>query len=406
MKPWTPIWFVLSLALAASQAQANSYVGNGGSQGDVELAVTLMQIRETFTAIEKKSGSDASLCECNRMYKGRPICEPLSALSEEQTKFCNQTLFKIAPQIQKLAQESDKIHIRWTNDSIEVNDGGHASRASDAVANRERREIVVNLSRFLGMDPAERVFLLSHEFMHFATLDGKPLTDKGAIGPFAGEDGSRALLNAMAAAAGVMKGAYPKEIKGYKAKRFRSQASKPFWFGLDFGATQVFGEYKDKFNFNNYQRGQFSFRYQWPRFGLMVAYRHEEQDGSVKSTIKTSEKIDSVGVGPTYRIFFSDDPLTFWGQSHILIHALVEAVHGSYKYYEDVPGYGKIGSDDSTTVFGGNVGVNYYIPIFFGFWVYLGGSIEYHPYRYTKADVNLNYDKPLYSGNIGVSYAF
>ena len=54
-------WFITFVALATGfGAHASSFVGNGGSQGDVELLITVKQIQETFEVVDRKSDSGTS----------------------------------------------------------------------------------------------------------------------------------------------------------------------------------------------------------------------------------------------------------------------------------------------------------------------------------------------------------
>ena len=334
------------------------------------------------------------------MYKGRPVCEPLDALNEEQAKFCSATLYKIAPELMKVLGHREMIRINWINSPIEVNEGGQ-KRAVDAVANREKNEITINQPRFLHMQQSERVFLLSHEYMHFASLDGKPLEDRGEVGPFKGGDGSRDLINSMAAATAVMQGTYPKEIKSYKAKLSRSQAWKTKWITLDVGGASVQGGYTDSFQFSNYTRTQLTMRYQFTNWGVALSYRNETANKTVLGTIAVGENVNTLGAGVTYRIFPFSDPLTFWGQSHILLQAMAEYVKADINYSED-----PIFNSGSTSTFGGSLAVNYYLPLFWGTWGYVGVAYEVHPYKYTEPDVNLNFNKNIFSEYLGVGYAF
>lgn len=398
---------VIVLAVGwAWNSHANSYVGNGGNEGDVELAVTQMQIREAMQVIQKKDPKETVFCECNRMYQSHSICEPLRALSDEQKTYCSQTLFGQAQQVEKIANGQDAVHIQWTNSPIDVVDGTQ-HRAADAVANRDKREITVNLPRYLGMRPAERVFLLTHEYLHFTQLDGKPMVDQGAVGPFTGADGARSLIDAMAAATGILQGAFPRELKSYRAKLYRSQAWKTRWFSADVGGATVQSNYSDNFAFNNYFRAQIGFRYQLTNeWGLVGIWRNESQSKTItynSMDINASENINIFGIGVAYRFFFAPDPLSFWGQSHLIVRGLAEYVKANYSFGDNYNSF-----SDSAGVYGASVGVDYYLPVFWGFWGYVGASYEYHPYKYVDptAQLNLNYDSNLISGYMGVAYAF
>ncbi len=398
-------WILLPVLLIASAGHANSFVGNGGNKGDVELAVTLMQIQETFNVIKSQAGAESEfLCVCNRAYERSPLCEPLKALDDGQSKYCGEALIQMAPAILQLASDRRRVHVRWTEDAIEVIENGER-RAADAVANPKSGEITVNQPAFRAMRPAERVFLLTHELMHFTEWEGKALTDKGELGPFKGEDGSRGFINAAASAASVMQGAFPKQIKSYGAKLSRSQAWKGFWIGSDVGSTFMDRKPHSSYGFQNYLRLGLQARYQWTHFGLFVGYRNQHQNKKLLETIQLKENLNILSLGATYRIFFSDDPLTFGGQTHLLLKTAVEYVRSDYKLTEEVLGAGYTLEDtDHANVLGAMAGVDYYIPLFWGMWTYVGASYDYHPYKLNT--FNLNYYRNNFSAYGGISYAF
>jgi len=338
------------------------------------------------------------------MYARSPLCEPLKALNPAQVKYCGEGMIAQAPAILKLVGERGVVRVRWTDSSIEVMENGQ-TRAAEAVANRKTGEITVNQTAFRSMQPAERVFLLTHELMHFTEVRGQALTDKGALGPFAGEDGSRDYINAVAAAVSVLQGAYPKQIKSYRAKLHRSQAWKNFWLTAELGSSFMDRKPGTNYGFNNYLRAGLQARYQWSNLGVFLGYRNLHQDKRLLDTIQLKEEINIFSLGATYRIFFANDPLTFSGQMHLLVKAAAEYVRSDYKLTEEVPSAGYTLEDTAhANVLGAMVGVEYFIPLFWGLWTNLGVSYEYHPYELKT--FALNYDRNNFSAYGGLSYAF
>ena len=57
-----------------------------------------------------------------------------------------------------------------------------------------------------------------------------------------------------------------------------------------------------------------------------------------------------------------------------------------------------------SSTFGASLGVNYYVPLFWGIWSFVGVTYEVHPYKYK--DLDLNYNTNLISESIGAAYAF
>ncbi len=61
---------IMLLAICALPAQANTFVGNGGGAGDVELSVTRKQIAEAFRVVFKRVDDDsANWCRCYHAYQ-------------------------------------------------------------------------------------------------------------------------------------------------------------------------------------------------------------------------------------------------------------------------------------------------------------------------------------------------
>lgn len=394
---------VCILFLYTTIVSAGTFVGNGGSEGDVELAVTMMQIREAFDVVAKMEGETDSLCVCNRVYDRSPLCEPLRSLTQPQVGFCRTALIGQAAAVRRLVSQRDNIPVRWTHARIEVIERGQ-TRAADAVTNRKTGEITLNLTAFRRMGPAERVFLLTHEILHLTELEGRPMEDVGEVGPYSGEDGGRNLINAMAASVSVLHGEFPKEIRSYKAKRHRSQAWKPFWIGFDAG-TSAFAERETSYRFKRYDRVGILGRYQWTHWGVVVGVRQNSQDKKVLGSVKVEEQVDILSLGVSYRLFFAEDPLTFWGQSYVLLQAAVEQVSARLKVHEEVAGVGEtIGEEDNARVAGGALSAYYYAPLFWGIWGQVAVSYELHPYKFNKFGVE--HDQGLVSMTGGLSYGF
>ncbi len=391
MKLWIAIVAFLSLG-----ANASTFVGNGGGQGDMELAVTKKQVVETFTVIGEE---DSEFCRCNPVYQNRSVCDALSSLTEEQRKFCSKVTRAQASEILKMLEPSSNLTIRWTNSSIEVNERGQ-TRAVDAVTDRNKKEITLNVTRFLEMKPYERVFLLTHELAHLTSYKGKPLEDEGAIGPFTNVDGGRKLLNAMGAGAAVLQGEYPQSIRTYKRNLNRSQPWKPRWLELNLGSTQFMDEPSETLASDRFKRGQVIARYNFGSWGVLTSFRHSSNDHTELETIKVNEQKDIASLGVSYRFFPFGEPLSFFGESHIQFQAMLDFVRAEINLEEELVTPLK----DEATAIGGNISVNYYVPLVHGFWPYVGVAYEVHPYKYSK--VNVDYKSNMTSAYLGVGYAF
>ncbi len=390
------LWLLILMPIAS---HANTFVGNGGGAGDVELSVTKKQVAEAFRAIEKRKDEvDVEFCRCNDTFRNRSVCEPLRALNEKQRDYCSNALFKQAPEILRMVYNPNTVSFRWTNEEIRVSDRGE-TRAVDAVTNRDKREITLNLKRFLDLKQFERVFLLTHELLHLTALNGKAMQDEGDVGPFDGQEGGRRLLNAMGASAAVLQVQYPYEIKSYRARLNRSQSWKRFWLGMNFGVANMNDKPKGTFASEDFSRSQLTAHYALGDFVFAASYRLEANDKKVLGgAVKVEENVNIYSFGVGYRMFPFRDPETFWGQSHFLIQVMADYVKSDLKLSETFD------LKYSAKTWGGSVAVNYYLPIFWGFWGYAGLSYEVHPYKYEN--VNVNYKSNLLSQYLGVAYAF
>ncbi|MGE0631729.1 MAG: hypothetical protein AB7O96_04945 [Pseudobdellovibrionaceae bacterium] len=97
---------ILFIFIIPLSAQTSTFVGNGGGQGDVELAVTLRQLEETFRAIIDHKDTK-SFCECNPVFEGRSVCDILKSLKEDQKLYCAQTIRAQAPDLLRKLTNAD-----------------------------------------------------------------------------------------------------------------------------------------------------------------------------------------------------------------------------------------------------------------------------------------------------------
>lgn len=388
-------WMWMMLIAIQPQAQASTFVGNGGGAGDVELAVTLRRVKEAMTAVERHGGEGVQFCRCNETYQSRNACAPLNSLSEPQMQFCTEALRKQAPQVKGALE---KLNIRWTHDPITVVDRGY-TRAVDAVTDKTKNEMTVNLPRFLELQQVERDFLLTHETLHMTELDGKPMVDEGEIGPFNGDQGGRHLLDAMGSAAAILPASYPAEFKNAEDALKRPQAWKPWWVEFQMGKANQTNPSSDTFGSNGFSRSQLKVRRNFGNWSLILGYTNMFHSKKALGVVDVDEQLSLITAGAGYRFFFFQDPATFWGQTHLLLEGLVEAGSAKIKLTDPVTG-----AESKTNVRGGAVQATYYVPFVWGFWLDAGIGYQSVPYKYK--DVNLQYKNGSMTHHLGVSYAF
>jgi hypothetical protein len=391
MKLQLVIYFVFMLF-----AHASTFVGNGGSQGDIELAASKKQLVETFQAIIENKQSDY-LCKCTEDYENRDVCLPLKKLNSDQQKYCQKQLTEKAPEMLKLLQSED-VKIQWTHEPIEVRTGNEL-RAVDAVTNPTQKQITLNLPRFLDMSTSDRVFLLSHEYFHLTKIEGKQVADDETVGPFQESDGGRQFLNAIGSSISVLEGYLP-DVSSHRAMIARSRSWKRFWFDGNFGGSSAVTDPSSSFGQKDAHDAQLSFHFYLGDFALSARIKNEYNDKKIlDNSVSISENVMLYGIGAGYRFFPFKDPLTFWGQSHILVQAFLDQIESHISVSDDF-----VSISDRTRTTGSSVYGTYYIPFFWGFWWHATVGYEYHPYKYSN--VNLKYKDGRTVAGIGVSYAF
>ncbi len=402
------IIFCLFLLTPSFQGQAGTFVGNGGSPGDVELAIAKKHLDRTFKEFQEYDKHGPSLCTCAPEAKNRPMCSPLADLTLEQRSLCGRILFEKAGAMRRWVSPEAPLEVRWTREPIEVKENG-VLRAVDAVMSRTTTEqgeggrLTLNADRFLQMKPQERLFLLTHEFFHLEDWDGRPLVDEGPIGVFEGAEGGRKLINALAAAA-VMEFYQSRIDTQFRQSLQRSQAYKPMWFDLQYESLQNGQSRPSTFGAGTTNPVQLQFRGYlisgvWGSLGLAAAFRFSNRSSNVLSSVDVRENIQQYGIGLSYKVNPFSDPTTGLGQSHFVSTVRYELGKSALRINDS-----STGTEDSTDFGGFRAEMSYYFPFDWGFWLYVGGSYQQFNYSFTK--VNLKYDKEQLGFFGGISYGF
>lgn len=378
-------------------ATASTFVGNGGNAGDVEWNVTLKQIQSAVSSIADDPIKDELLCSCNKTYSNASVCDALNSLSREQRVFCGQTLKLQVKQLRPLVRDNNTVHVSWTTETIDVLENGNR-RAVDAVTDRTQGRVTLNADRFRSMNPSERVFLISHELMHLTILNNQPLTDEGSQGPFKSSEGSRQLVNAMAAAMTIEAeevGAFDR----YRSTLNRPQGWKTNWidlslYGANAAPTSVYGV-------QNYSGASLRYTHYFSAAGLNAEYSSGKGTKTILSTVNSNEDLSTFRVGVSYRLFPFKNPLSYFGQSNLVFSADIDFVRGTFTLSDPH------NSETSVTNrVGASGSVRYYIPIVIGFWASIAESYIGLPDAYSNSGVQIEDQKNIFATSIGVSYAF
>jgi len=117
------ITFFMYMVFAQSTALANTFVGNGGSAGDLELLITKKQLSQTLEKIASQKDAK-QLCTCQPVFENHTECRPLNNLSDEQENFCSQNLKNVAAHAESLLKQN-QVKFNWTREDILFEFIGH-----------------------------------------------------------------------------------------------------------------------------------------------------------------------------------------------------------------------------------------------------------------------------------------
>ncbi len=390
------ILFSCLLVLFGPFLHASTFVGNGGNMGDIELQVAIQQIRDAILNLPDA----AQPCQCELDEDDHPVCETLKSLTEDQQKYCGDVLQKQRTELLELLAKADRIQFRWSDEDLKVMEMGRPLSV-DALANYEQQEILIQRNRFLSSSAHERIFLLSHELLHLAPWEGKPIKDEQNSGPFQEVQGGRHLLNAVAAQVVVQ--SYRKDLfDKYEGALNRSQNTKSHWLEAFAGISHQ-SEKTTSLTIEDFQNLRLAYRYHWDRLGVGLRFDTSRGTKTLFTRTKAEEQRQKWGVGLNYRIVLGSNPLTVWGQSHLILAAYLEMLQSRYKLDD-----GEVELQDGATAPGATVGCTYYTPARGGLWFSLGVEYSSFDYSYKGFSTLRSFDEKsrLGSVNLGVSYGF
>jgi hypothetical protein len=386
--------FVLGSLLCLSDANANSFVGNGGNAGDIELMVTKKQIKDSMLALQN-SDSSYELCDCIPVFNNRKECEPLGQINDEQKKFCALQLKKNASQIISLFQDS-KLSFHWTDQQISVNDNG-LNVVADAVASPDEKKITLNKKTFLNLPQTQRVSLLMHELMHLIPVEGDLLSDSGGIGPFTNQQGQREFINAIAAET-VMHVYRNGLFQKYQGVLSRGQSYHSNWVDFTFVSTKSLDSNSNTYNSDGNSGIELSYKKYFNKLGVNLGYKHLWNTEGLLTDIEVEERKNILSLGLTYRFFMGDDPLSAYGQSFVNLDLNLDFVSSQYFVSDS---FISTTSQDSALGFSANA--KYYYPMN-PVWLVVGFGFEQHSYKHEI--LNLEKNAINMSAFLGVSHGF
>lgn len=395
-----------------AQTPSSTFVGNGGSAGDLELKVTKEVLTKTIEIIRDDETAGAELCACPDRYKEHPYCANVDSLKKTQKEFCGDFIKTQAVQLLESLQQANFV---WTDSSLTVKEQGSVMSV-DAVADFRAKKIVLNRDRFLKMESAERNFLIAHELFHLTeyveTSGGSakkrsPLVDETAIGPFKNATGGRELLNA-AATVLVLKSNEWLIAPSYLVHLGRSRQDRQIWFGVDYSGFRAEEDLNTAYAPEKYSGLMLNARYFLPEemnaFGVSFKFGNYSGATTTFGSINSEDSQNIMALGALYRWDPFQNKLSFLGQSFIQIGIHYEQMKASFVLEENQVG-APLRIEDNATARYATADLAYFLPLQQGFWMNVGLQLS-QPNYIMSQEVDLKYSNSRFATNIGVSYGF
>lgn len=391
---------LLIIFLVATSTHASTFIGNGGQTGDVELAVSLKQVRASVERIQTSQAekSPQKFCVCPGQYADHSLCEVIKKLNSEQQKYCERFILSQASKLDRAAQSTQ---FEWVNTVSMVNTNKVGDRVVDAVARKDKKLIYIDQSRFVTINDTNRLFLLTHELFHMDSFEGNKLDDEDPIGPFTGEYGVRDLLNA--AAAGIVLTALDQTVfQMYTRYLDQSRSSSHHWFGISTLGSYVEDTTNSTFKMDLNRGRKFTYHYQPESFfniGFTVQLGNQEGSKSILSSSTLNESRSVFAAGISYRYFFMNhlEPFNHFWSTFLQVELLSETLSGKLNIRDNRTFLESSASSRSVAS-----RVSVYIPMKFGFWVNTGLEFNDHKLYYEEFDYTLTSKAPTFY--LGVSY--
>ncbi len=387
----------VQIGAPSSAFALNTFVGNGGSAGDMELLVTQRQLLQTLQSISNDSDV-GTYCNCQNVFKNHSECAALSELSEDQKNYCAQTLKKVSMKARALLEDKT-VRFNWTREDIYVRDHGQTTTV-DAVANPQTRTVTINQNRFFKLPQTKRLLVLAHEIFHLVPIEEKLQGDSGDVGPFVGTQGARKLLNSMASGI-VMEASEKGVLRKYRRALRRRKAHLTSWFDGSIVGSAESSPNTNVYNQDSYVGLSLKYRKYFTasgRLGFNIAGEVQGANENLLTSIDIKGQNRILGVGLSYRFMPFKNPLSFFGQSFINFDGNIEYMVSDLEVSDNLTSL-----ESSTNSTGWSAEASYYLPLR-PFWLHIGFGLRKHDYEH--ASFNLKKNSLQQQFKVGVSYAF
>lgn len=392
-------WISSLILLTSLSSTASTFIGNGGQAGDVELAVSLKQIRSATEQIDAilRDDRNKDLCACPEDYADHSLCEIINKLTDEQKKYCSKF---VATQLAKFDKAIKTTQFEWVETSM-LNQDKVGVRVVDAVAQKDKKKIYIDQIRFIELTGAKRMFLLTHELFHMDKFGDVVLDDEDRIGPFDSEYGVRQLLNA--AAAGIVLTSIDEKVyQRYSGYLHQSRTTKRHWFSIYSASTQLQDSKSANFQTEMGGGNRLAYLYQpesMHNFGITLSSQIQSGEKTIFGTARTRDWRSSFSAGISYRhfLFNSMDPLSHFWTTFVQAELLMNRLDTKFSLTD---AYTTLESSASST--SPQVRVSIFIPLKYEFWLSAGADFSQHKVYYPEFKYTLEQNSPTFF--LGVTY--
>ena len=365
----------------------------------MELAVSIKQVRSAVENIAAilETEPNKHLCVCPENYASHNLCEVIEKLNDEQKRFCDKFVVKQLAKIEKASRETQ---FEWVESSM-LNSDKVGVRVVDAVAQKDKKKIYIDQTRFIALTPSKRMFLLTHELFHMDKFETITLDDENKIGPFVEEYGVRDLLNA--AAAGIVLTSIDENVfQNFSGYLKQSRSTKKHWFGFMSAPSQV----KDEKNTNFETRMNSGYRvaYQYQpdtlyNFGFTLQLDSQGGEKTIFGSANIKESHSTSAIGITYRHFLFNtlDPLNQFWNTFVQFEVLYERLDSKFSLKDAYTA-----EESSSTSISPAARIILYLPLNYNFWLNTGIEFSQHKLYYSEFDYTLASKTPSFF--LGVTY--
>jgi hypothetical protein len=301
------------------------------------------------------------------------VCAILRPLTKKQKATCEEIFATKGPEVLKIIRNKPGVKFQWSEKVLTVQDTRGERRYVEAKTEAEPKKITIDRKRFLDMSRAQRIALLTHEYFHFATVKGHPITDEEKIGEF---ETGRDLLNALGAAVAAVS-----EDRGEDAIDAVNDTSRAYRW--------LYFEYYSKLGSANSEatRGLllnrdaasrlFNVTIKLKNIGLRLGSETGGRKANDVKGVTTQEsyQIKSLAIGLQFQPVSAY--LSRWSQLQVGIYG--ELFYGAIDY-SATDRRVKFFDDSKLSGYGG-LGI-LYLPVVFNFWAQIGYESRYLHYNF------------------------